>query len=65
VIGRIRLETDSIRTIKNLRAIGVPKGTKCVNMWLVIFVHPNSIKISHRGIAIVIVITKWLVEVKI
>lgn len=40
VIGRIIFEIVSIKTIKNLRAIGVPNGTKWVNMWLVKLIQP-------------------------
>lgn len=32
VIGRIMFLIDSINTIKKDKGIGVPRGTKCVNM---------------------------------
>jgi len=40
VVGRIILEIVSISTIKNLKAIGVPKGTRWENMWFMLFNHP-------------------------
>jgi hypothetical protein len=43
VIGRITFLVNSIITIKDIRATGVPAGSRCDNMWLVFFVHPNSI----------------------
>ena len=30
VIGRIKILTDSIITIKNIKPLGHPKGTKCL-----------------------------------
>lgn len=65
VIGRIIFLIVSIITINDDSIIGVPSGTRCVNMWLVWLIHPKSIIIIHNGKAIVKEILKWLVEVKI
>lgn len=40
VIGRIKLLVNSINTIKLIRAIGVPCGTKWESMWFVFFNQP-------------------------
>jgi len=47
VIGRIRFLTISIITMKDTKAVGVPCGTRCVNMWLVFFIQPNIIMDIH------------------
>jgi hypothetical protein len=44
---------------------GVPCGTKCANMCTVLLIHPNTIKVNHRGSASVKVITMCLDLVKI
>lgn len=54
----------SIMTIKDIRRIGVLLGSKCANILLVLFTHPNSIKVNHSGRAILREITIWLVAVK-
>lgn len=40
VMGRIIFLMVSIQIIKGIKIIGVPWGTKCLNMWLVLFNHP-------------------------
>lgn len=65
VIGRIILLIDSINTINGIKIFGVPCGTKCVNIWLVILIHPNNINLIHSGRAIIKLIDRWLVLVKI
>ena len=37
VAGRIRLLIASMTTINGINIVGVPWGTKCSNMWMVIF----------------------------
>jgi hypothetical protein len=54
----------SINTIKGIRTGGVPCGTKCANMWLVLLIHPKNIKLIHKGKARDSVKVKWLVLVK-
>lgn len=65
VPGRITLLTVSIHTIKDIKATGVPWGTKWANIWFVWLIHPYNIKESHKGKAKAKVITIWLVLVKI
>jgi hypothetical protein len=50
--------------MNGISALGVPWGTKCSNMWFILLVHPNSINLSHKGRASVMVSTKCLVLVK-
>lgn len=45
--------------------MGVPWGTRWANIWLVLLIQPYSINENHKGRAIVRVIVKWLVLVKI
>lgn len=65
VTGRIKLLTSSIRTMKFIKGTGVPWGSKCDNMCLVFFIHPNIIMviqdISERGRVTV----RWAVGEKI
>jgi hypothetical protein len=52
VIGRIKFLTSSITTIKGIRTLGVPDGTKCAkNLFIALKINPNSIK-THTQIAI-------------
>lgn len=64
VPGRIRLLIVSIITMNGINIVGVPCGTKCSNMWLVFLIHPNNIKLNHKGKASVSVSVKCLVLVK-
>jgi len=64
VPGRIIFLIVSIQIIKGIRMEGVPEGTKCVNMWLVLLIHPKNIKVSHRGRDTESVRIKCLVLVK-
>lgn len=64
VIGRIIFLIVSIHTINGIKIKGVPWGTKCLNMWLVFFVHPNNNSLNHSGKANVKFKVKWLVLVK-
>lgn len=63
VPGRIRFLTVSISTINGIRGPGVPRGTRCANMCLVLLTHPKTINVSHRGRARVRVSAKCLVPV--
>jgi len=65
VIGRMILLIISIHTINDIRAIGVPWGTKCANICIVWLIQPYSIKDSQRGRAKVRVKIKCLEAVKI
>lgn len=65
VPGRITFLIVSIITIKGIRTAGVPWGTKCANICFVLLIHPNIIKLSHKGRASVKVKVMWLVLVKI
>jgi hypothetical protein len=65
VPGRITFLIDSINTIKDIRADGVPCGTRWANICLEKLTQPTSIKDSHIGRARVKVTTIWLVLVKI
>lgn len=40
VSGRIKLLIVSIKTINTESIIGVPLGTRCLNIWFVWFIHP-------------------------
>jgi hypothetical protein len=65
VPGRIILLIVSINTINGIRTEGVPCGTKCANICFVLLIHPNIIKLSHKGRAKERVSVIWLVLVKI
>lgn len=52
VIGRMRFLVISIITMKFIRGVGVPCGTRCVMTFFVCVVAPNSILVSHMIIAI-------------
>jgi len=41
VIGRIMFLIISIITINEIKAVGVPCGTRCVSMWFVFLIQPN------------------------
>jgi len=47
VIGRMILLVISIKTMKFIKAIGVPCGSKCVSMCLYFFVHPYELIVNH------------------
>jgi hypothetical protein len=49
VPGRIKLLIVSMITINGISIFGVPWGTKCSNIWLVFFIHPNNINLIHKG----------------
>lgn len=65
VIGRIKFLTVSIKTIKNLKKIGDPKGTRWAIIILVLFITKKIIILIHKGKAKNIVKTICLEEVKI
>lgn len=65
VIGRIIFLIDSIKIINGIRILGVPWGTKWVNIWLVILIQPNNIILIQRGSVIDKLMIKCLVLVKI
>lgn len=54
----------SIITMNDIRAEGVPWGTKWENIELVKLIHPISMNESQRGRARVNVVIIWLVAVK-
>lgn len=49
VPGRIIFLIVSIITIKGINTPGVPWGTRCANICLVLLIHPNNIKLNQRG----------------
>lgn len=61
VPGRIILLIVSMHTINGIRSQGVPWGTKCANIWVVLLIHPNIINLIHNGKARARFITMWLV----
>ena len=65
VTGRMILLVSSIRTIKGIRAAGVPAGTRCAKNSVKLLVSLNMIKASHIGRARERVIVKCLVAVKV
>lgn len=64
VPGRIMFLMVSMHTINGIKMLGVPTGTMCSNIWLVLLIHPNRLNLSHNGRANASVIEIWLVEVK-
>ena len=65
VMGRIKALTSSIKTMKGLRAAGLPKGTKWANIFWVFLTQAKITWPTHRGRARAKVKDKCLVEVKI
>jgi hypothetical protein len=65
VPGRITFLMVSMHTMNGISTGGVPCGTRCANMCTVLLIHPNTIKVNHRGSASVKVITMCLDLVKI
>lgn len=63
VIGRMTFLTVSIITIKKLKTIGEPIGTKWAITILNLFTNENRIKVIQNGKAKNIVNTKWEEEV--
>lgn len=59
VIGRIRFLVNSINTMKDIRAFGVPCGTKCASMWFVFLTHPNKTMASQKVRESGRVVVKW------
>jgi hypothetical protein len=53
----------SIHTINGIRMVGVPCGTRYLNIWFVL-IHPNIINLTHSGRANVSVTIRWLILVK-
>jgi len=64
VPGRIVFLIVSITTIKDMRAEGVPWGTRCANIELVKLTHPIKIKANHKGRDKEKLVIIWLVPVK-
>ena len=60
----VRLLIVSMISINSINTVGVPWGTKCSNMWLVLSIHLNNMNLIHRGRAKVSVSVKSLVLVK-
>jgi len=65
VRGRIIFLTDSIKTIKGIRRVGVLWGTKWANICFILFNQPNNIKAVHKGSLRVKVKARCLEDVKI
>jgi len=65
VIGRMILLINSMMTIKFIRALGVPVGTVCANMCLVLLVQPKIIRPLHKERAVGNAIIIWAVGVKV
>lgn len=65
MIGRIKFLTNSIRTIKFIRGVGVPVGTIWIIMFFVLDNHPINIIVSHIIIAVEKDTEMWAVGVKI
>lgn len=63
VIGRMMFLTVSIITMKKLRAIGEPIGTKWAITILNLLINENKVKVIQNGKAKNIVKTKWEEEV--
>jgi len=61
VPGRIIFLIVSIHTMNGIRTGGVPCGTRCANICIVLFIHPYSINLVHRGRANARVKVKCLV----
>lgn len=64
VIGRIKFLTVSIKTIKELKKIGEPNGTKWVINLLNLLNNLKTIILNQIGKARYIVKIKWLDAVK-
>lgn len=64
VPGRITFLILSINTIKGIKIFGVPWGTIWANICFVLLIHPNNIKLIHKGRANERVNVIWLVLVK-
>lgn len=64
VIGRIKFLTVSIKTIKELKKIGEPNGTKWVINLLNLLKNLKTIILNQIGKARYIVKIKWLDAVK-
>lgn len=47
VMGRIALLVSSIITISGIRALGVPRGTKCASVFLVFMMEKNMIELAQ------------------
>lgn len=65
VPGRMMFLIVSINTIKGIKIKGVPWGTIWANICFVLLIHPNIIKLNHKGKARDSVIVIWLDLVKI
>jgi hypothetical protein len=64
VIGRIIFLVSSIKTINLIRAIGVPWGTRWLNIWFVFFSQPNKIIASQNTKERGRVTARWEVKEK-
>ncbi len=64
VRGRISLLINSINTIKGIKGIGVPSGTRWANIEEGVFNMPKIICPTQRGKASAKVKTRWLGDVK-
>ena len=51
--------------MNGIKIVGVPCGTKWVNIWFTLLIHPKTIKDIHSGSANVRFNIKCLVPVKI
>ena len=64
VPGRIIFLTVSMHTMNGIRIKGVPWGIKCVNICIILLIHPKIINVNHKGNAMENVKVMWLDEVK-
>lgn len=65
VPGRIIILIDSIKTINDIKALGVPVGMRWASICFVLLIQPKIKKDSQRGRERVRFIIIWLVLVKI
>ena len=49
VPGRIIFLIVSIHTINGIKILGVPNGTRCLNILFVLLIHPYKMNLSHNG----------------
>jgi uncharacterized membrane protein len=55
----------SMQAINGIRTVGVPCGTKWINIWWILLIHPNILNLNHSGKVKESVKIKCLVLVKI
>lgn len=65
VIGRIKTLKDSIITIKLIRTIGVPVGTRCLKFFSKLFIYPINKIENQKGRPKDKEYNKWEDQVKV